>query len=107
LPYDVDDISVDFGSVVDYTGYHLIYYLSGPIRRSSLKLRSPLILADVITDHNAQYINVTPEMVSIFNLVWADFFASANAGLIVRIILVEKLTGLASPFTSYIIHLDN
>lgn len=99
------DFKVDFGGIVDYTGFWTFVYITPPIRQSSMKLRRSTFLLKIVDNLNSQYIDVKASYEALFNVTWSALQASGECTIICRILKLEKLTGLASPFSSAILKL--
>jgi hypothetical protein len=85
---------------------NLFLYMTPPLRHSSIKLRRPLTLVLVSDSINTSSMNVESYFEDLANVTWADFYASADANIIVRAAVVETGTGLASTLTSAIIKIS-
>jgi len=82
----------------------LRFFLSLPLRQSSLKLRRSLFYVGYyappgsISEHN-----LTVFFTSLTNVSWPAFYASANCSIICRIVECHAYNGLQSAFTSAIV----
>ena len=87
--------------------YDLVCYASLPLRQSSLKLRRSTFF--VKWEENlgsmANY-DLTSEIEALYNVTWADFYASANCHIIIRCLNGYLFRGYMSSFTSAIIKLN-
>ena len=87
----------------DYNGVDLVGYISLPLKQSSLKLRRSLFfvkkyyLAPALSNWD-----FTAAFEALTNVTWADFYASANCNIIIRIINGRFVSGYFSSFTSAI-----
>ena len=82
----------------------LAFYLSLPLRQSSLKLRRSLyIVADRGADVPIDDYDLTSEFETLAGVTWADFYNSANCSIICRIIHGYFYLGQFSSFTSAIV----
>jgi hypothetical protein len=100
---DADDLWLDFGTPVAFPGTYAGVYATVPMRQSSIKLRKATFLLAVWPTTNTQYIYLTSYYEALTNIVWADFYSSAQAAIIIRMKNFAEDTGYASPFTSNII----
>ena len=91
----------------DYDGYSIIGYISLPLRQSSLKLRRSLFYIKKYTSVPAlSNWDFTAAFEALCNVTWADFYASANCHIIIRIINLAFSPGYTSAFTSAIIKIN-
>jgi hypothetical protein len=102
LTYNSNNLYFGFGDTYSVIPNYLFIYLTLPLRQSSIKLRRSLFLVSVNKTLNDSYLIVTSEFENLAHVIWTDFYSSAHANLIGRIIVVEAGTGLASSFTSSI-----
>jgi len=89
--------------VPDYDPRHLLGYISLPLKQSSLKLRRSLFY--VMRRTSGPLLSnwdFTTAFEALCNVTWADFYASANCHIIIRIINADVGWGYASFFTSAI-----
>ena len=87
----------------DYDSWHLIGYISLPLKQSSLKLRRSLFYVMIYPAAPAlSNWDFTTAFEALNNVTWADFYASANCHIIIRIINCDINSGYASSFTSAI-----
>ena len=93
--------------VPDYNGVSLIGYISLPLKQSSLKLRRSLFYVQkyngIPTTPNWDF---TAAFEALCNVTWADFYASSNCYIIIRIINGSFTNGYTSAFTSAIIKIN-
>jgi len=82
----------------------LKFYLTLPLRQSSLKLRRSLYYVG-FRDYGdpLDYYDVTSKFESLANVTWAAFYASANCSIICRISHGWMSQGIYSAFTSAIV----
>jgi len=91
----------------DYDAFSLLGYISLPLKQSSLKLRRSLFYVK-------QYLGLpalsnwdfTAAFEALNNVTWADFYASANCHIIIRIVNGSPYSGYTSAFTSAIIKIN-
>jgi len=80
------------------------FFLTLPLRQSSLKLRRSLFLVGFgAWAAPIDYFDLTSWFETLANVTWATFYASANCSVICRIIDYRLYYGLSSPFTSAIV----
>jgi len=93
--------------VPDYSARDLFGYISLPLKQSSLKLRRSLFFVKKYYAAPAlSNWDFTSAFESLANVTWADFYASANCYIIIRIIDANTYRGYASSFTSAIIKIN-
>lgn len=84
--------------------YYTLLYCSLPLRQSSLKLRRSLFFTDFAASGPAiDYWDFTSEYEALTGITWADFYASADASIIVRVKRLYLSKGLSSAYTSAIV----
>jgi len=82
----------------------LQFFLSLPLRQSSLKLRRSLFFVGYRDGSSAMdYYDVTSRFESLANISWGAFYNSADCSIICRINYGYMSQGLMSPFTSAIV----
>lgn len=83
---------------------HLAFYLSLPLRQSSVKLRRSLFYVKLLYNQSelSNY-DLTSLFESLSNVTWATFWASANCSIICRLKYGSFLSGIFSAFTSAIV----
>ena len=87
--------------------YHLLIYLTLPLRQSSDKLRrSHFYVMERNPGPPITTLDLTSRFESLANVTWADFYASADASIICRVKQVYENRGLASSYTSDIVKVD-
>lgn len=88
-----------------YNGVNtLCFYITLPLRQSSLKLRRSLYFIRYISSgYPLTNYDLTPWVASLFGVTWSTFFASANCSIICRIQRGTFSKGLFSSFTSAIV----
>lgn len=106
LTADGSNFDINWAPSVDLTGYYIIVYATPPLRQSSLKLRKSTFILDITGDAIIDTIALKILYEALFNVVWVDFFSNANCTIIIRTKLVQKDTGLASPYTSALIKIN-
>jgi len=86
------------------TTYTVLYYVSLPLRQSSLKLRRSLFYGYRFTP-GAPISNyeITAKFEALTNVTWETFFASANCSIICRICAGIYTRGIYSSYTSAIV----
>lgn len=88
----------------NWNGISAFFYASLPLRQSSLKLRRSLFLIRVYFDiPSIANLDLTSEIETLFNVTWADFYASANCNILIRVRNGYFDRGLLSSYTSAII----
>jgi hypothetical protein len=93
--------------VPGYNGNNLLGYISLPLQQSSLKLRRGLFYVQkFIAVPEIDNWDFTTSFEDLTNVVWADFFASANCYIIIRILNGSIGDGLLSSFTSAIVKIN-
>jgi len=93
--------------VPDWDPDHIIGYISLPLKQSSLKLRRSLFyVKKSATGVIRANLDFTTEFEQLCNVTWADFYASANCYIIIRIINCGFHNGYTSAFTSAIIKIN-
>lgn len=97
------DLSCVWGAAYDARPDHLFIYLTLPIRHSSLGLRRSMFLVDVRDGFNAASLSVKTLFESLANVTWADFYSSADANIICRLVRVADNTGYNSAFTTSLV----
>ncbi|MBA7584045.1 hypothetical protein ES708_25997 [subsurface metagenome] len=103
LAATVDHLRCEWASPYDPPGI-LRFFLSLPLRQSSLKLRRSLFFMKVrdpgvpMDDYN-----LTTSFQSLANVTWAAFYASADCSIICRIVHGSNVNGFYSAFTSAIV----
>lgn len=95
-------IKLVFDSPVTLTTENIIIYATPPIRHSSIKLRRPLILLNILPVGVYSEVDLTSDYESAFNLTWADIYSSSVLNIILRNKLVKLASGLSGIFTSQI-----
>jgi len=81
----------------------LIVYASLPLRQSSLKLRRSLFKIDVLYNPAAMTnYDLTAKIIALYGVTWADFYASADCNIIIRIVHTDIFNGWVSLFESAI-----
>jgi len=91
----------------DHEGYELLGYISLPLKQSSLKLRRSLFYVKKFQSlASLTNWDFTSVFESLTNVTWADFYASANCHIIIRIISSYLGGGYTSAFTSAIIKIN-
>lgn len=84
--------------------YNLLFYLTLPLRQSSIKLRRSLFyVCTRPTGDPLDNYDLTSEFEALANVTWATFYASADASVIVRIKHTLVTRGLSSAYTSAIV----
>jgi hypothetical protein len=96
-------ITINWGHFVNPGADYYVIYASPPIRQNSLKIRKAKFFLEYYTNHNDDIHNITASYIAAFNLVWADFYNTADANIIVRIRKIQNGTGLSSPYTSSLV----
>lgn len=87
--------------------FNIAFYLTLPLRQSSLKLRRSLFFVDWdFTGGPFAFFDLTTVFESLANVTWAAFFASADCSIICRIKRGAFATGLFSSYTSAIVKID-
>ena len=85
----------------------LIAYCSLPLKQSSLKLRRSLFwvknypAAPLLTNWD-----LTTEIVALFNVAWATFYAGSSCNIIIRILQGDFAKGLFSSYVSAIVKIN-
>jgi hypothetical protein len=102
----IGNLYAHFAAPWSVTPDHIFVYLTLPLRQSSLKLRRSLFLIDINDTFNDDDLILTSFFESLINVVWADFFNTADANIICRLMVIRKGSGLASPFTSGIVKIS-
>jgi hypothetical protein len=105
LYIDSDEFLINFGTPVSFPGTYTGIYATVPMRQTAIKLRKSTFLLICWATTNTQYIDITALYEDLFNVTWADFYASAECAIIVRMKNFQEDSGYASPFTSNIIML--
>ena len=87
--------------------YQLLFYASLPLRQSSLKLRRSMFFVKFVNSlaSVANY-DLTSEIETLFNVTWADFYASANCHIIIRAMHGYIASGYFSSYTSAIVKIN-
>jgi len=84
--------------------YTLRFYLSLPLRQSSLKLRRSLFYVGFRWSNGGiTFYDLTGFFTALANVTWADFFLSANCSIVCRVTHGSFGLGLFSAFTSAIV----
>lgn len=84
--------------------YHLLVYLTFPLRQSSIKLRrAHYFVMERPPGPGITTLNLTTVFQNLTNVTWATFYASADCSIICRIKQVYDIRGLASSYTSDIV----
>ena len=87
---------------------HLKIYLSLPLRQSSLKLRRPLFYVyTIFINYGVDTIDVSTLFENFTNITWTDFYNTANASIICRLLRGDIATGLYSSSVSAIAKINN
>lgn len=83
---------------------NLFFYLTLPLRQSSIKLRRSIFYVGVLWDQSdlSNY-DITSFFEALSNVTWSTFFSSANCSIICRLKYGLDTTGLISSFTSAIV----
>jgi hypothetical protein len=82
---------------------HMLGYISLPLRQSSLKLRRSLFFRGYkVVGSPVTNWDFTSFFETLANVTWADFYASANCHIIIRIMHGTITSGYFSSFTSAI-----
>jgi len=90
-----------------YDATSLMAYVSLPLRQSSLKLRRPMFFCKYyFASPELSEWDLTTEVSTLYNVTWADFFASADCHIIIRILNGSFNSGLFSSFTSAITKIE-
>lgn len=92
----------------DYnTPFDLLFYASLPLRQSSLKLRrSTFFIKFVSLPGSLTNYDLTPEISALYNVTWADFYASANCNIIIRVMHGHVSRGYLSQYTSALVKIS-
>ena len=106
LVANAGDFYADFGAVKNYTGYHLFVFVTTPSKQASLKLRRANFLLRYDTDPNSRYVALKVSYAAFLSVVWATFYGGTNSSIIVKLVKVQKATGLSSPYASAVIKLN-
>jgi len=106
LSADSDDFDIDIALGWNPGDDKILIYATPPLRQTSLKLRRSLFLLDSYTGGNITNRDIRVKYEAMFNLTWADFYASAACNIIVRAKQVEEDTGMASYFNSAILKIS-
>ncbi len=87
--------------------YDLLFYLSLPLRQSSLKLRRSLFYVG-FRDAGVEldYYDLTAWFVALTGVTWSTFFANSNCNVICRMLHGSRSFGYYSFFTSAIIKIN-
>jgi hypothetical protein len=101
-----DHLTINIAAGWSIAPDYLFLYITTPLRHSTLKLRRPCVLVLVDDSINTSSMNIEPYFEDLSNVVWSDFYSSADANIIVRAAVIEAGTGLASTFTSAIIKIS-
>lgn len=91
---------------VDTTGYRVHFYVTPPLRQSSLLLRRSTFLIRKVDTNLLNTEDLKAFYEYFFNVTWADIYSDANCTVIVRAKLIQESTGLASPYTSQSIKIN-
>ena len=84
--------------------FTLCFYITLPLRQSSLKLRRSLFFIRHASSIGLiSYYDLTPWVAPFYGVTWSDFFLSANCSIICRISRGTFSRGLFSSFTSAIV----
>lgn len=97
------DLLCTWGAAYTAVPDHLFIYLTLPLRHNSLKLRKSTYLVSVNNVHNAATLSVKALFESLAGVVWADFYGSAEANIICRLLRVKDNTGMTSAFTTALV----
>ncbi len=105
LTADVDGLYINFDPGVGPFGQYWGIYATVPMRQTSIKLRKSTFLLQMYDPAPGPItqIDITTWYEELFNIVWPDFFSSAQAAIIVRMKNTWEDGGYVSPFTSNII----
>ncbi|MBA7565555.1 hypothetical protein ES708_07240 [subsurface metagenome] len=84
--------------------FTLCFYITLPLRQSSLKLRRSLFFIRQASSIGLiSYYDLTPWVAALYGVTWSDFFVSANCSIICRISCGTFSRGLFSSYTSAIV----
>lgn len=98
-------LKINWTVPVSFPGYYAGIYATTPMRQTSIKLRKATFLILVWHTTNVSSIDITALYEAYFNIVWADFYATSQCAIIVRMKNFLEDTGYASSFTSNIIQI--
>jgi hypothetical protein len=97
---DSTHLTLTFSPSFSFTGYSLMAYATHPLRQNSLKLRRSVLFILRRTTTPVTSFHLLTAYESVFKVVWADLFASAECTIIVHCKLIQNATGLAGTYTS-------
>lgn len=80
-------------------------YATGPMKQTSIKLRKATFLLDMFHATGILELDITTIYEAYFNVIWADFYATSQCAIIIRLKNFNEDTGYASPFTSNIVQI--
>lgn len=106
LVTDAANFDLDWTPSIDITGYRLLVYATPPVRQSSMKLRRSTFLIRIYDGGVIDTLAIETQYASVFNVVWADLFNSANCNIIIRVKIIQEGTGLSSSYTSALVKLN-
>jgi hypothetical protein len=90
----------------DFSGYWAMIYATPPLRQSSIKLRRSNFLIFFWNGAYPGWFDIETWYDPFFNVTWADLFNDSNCTIMVRMTVIQELTGLMSPFTSGLVKLN-
>jgi len=106
LEADAESLDIVWDPAYNPTA-HLLFYISLPLRQSSLKMRRSLFLSVYYDlDINMTRFNIAPYFEALANVTWADFYASANCSIICRLARGDMAAGWISEYESAIIKIN-
>lgn len=102
-----NSLHLDFYPAINYPNCDLVVYASAPTTSSSLLNRKNIWLIGSFASPNAGIFDIKSFYEQCFNITWSSFFNSAACNIVFQCILVNRVTGLASPFKGFILSLRN
>ena len=102
-----NSLHLDFYPAINYPDCDLVIYASAPTTSSSLLNRKNIWWIGNFSSPNAGIFDIKTMYEQCFNVTWSSFFNSATCNIVFQVILVNRVTGIASPFKGFILSLRN
>lgn len=102
-----NSLHLDFYPAINYPDCDLVVYASAPTTSSSLLNRKNIWWLGNFASPNAGIFDIKSMYEQCFNISWSSFFNSATCNIVFQVILVNRVTGIASPFKGFILSLRN
>jgi photosystem II stability/assembly factor-like uncharacterized protein len=102
-----NSLHIDFYPAINFPNSDLVIYATAPTTATKLTNRKNLYLIGGFSSPNAGIFDITSMYAAAFGLTWQSFFDYANCNIIFQLMLVNRVTGIASPFNGYVFPIRN